>query len=472
MKPTEGNGAVQPPEPPPLPSPLTEEEKKQGITNIFDRKRSCNAKLAPSAAVSHPSGRDVSTKEGVDSHLNRLAESDSGDHSLTESHPLQRSRSESEDSVSSGYSGSHGSVEFEPPSLEERTVETVDGFDPTVTKMTDEGVNLEQRRKTLQVRENIIQGIRKDKAELWMHENVNKMLRWIGDEGFAEEEEVKVILVVGGKSVQIVPPLLGQGVSDEKIKLYTDYVYSSVANARKDLKPVKELKQRVKTSEKQLEKVNKKLTKEYGMAINGKAEKKWIQNTRILLILENGTGRVEGGRQRSSYIPEEATHQKQPHHLKPDALVVHTDADSFGELPDPTGQRKPRYADKYLNRDDSDPGYSDNNESVYPHSLSSLSESAGKKWMLNRFQASSSLSSSEEDSNWSDDEEPPFHQNPHRRLSSVDESLASSTATGNTVVTNQDYHDVDDASSTSTLRHDSDHDADSEMGDDDDITDP
>ncbi|MTI13070.1 hypothetical protein [Sansalvadorimonas verongulae] len=179
-----------------------------------------------------------------------------------------------------------------------------------------------------------------------MHENSNKILQCLRDKDFAEEEGFRVVLVVSGNPVQIVPPKEGQGVPDETIAMYTRYVHNSIVHTQRALTPLKELNKKIKASTGRLKKLRGKLKKELGIKVLAKAEKEWIENTRIILTLQDGTGWVNGGRQAVSYIPDAALKQKQTHGLKPDALIVDTDSDTMKKILDSDEVMRTRPADQ------------------------------------------------------------------------------------------------------------------------------
>ena len=305
----------------PPPPPLTPAEKKAGITDVYDNRRSCFTGENPFAKAKLPTGREV-TRSAAAAHIDEK---------------------DAAESAVSGYSDNYESARAATPPLDERAIEPLnEDYDPTIIKKTDEGVNPDERAKLLEGRAGTIKSIRQIKAKMWMLENVDRMLQCLIDPDFAEEEGFRIVLDIDGKSVQIAPPLEGQGIPEGVILSYADYVYSSLINTRDSIGGIKDLKKMLKLSTKRLKIARNRLKKEAGIQIDQKAEKKWIENTRITLTLKNGVGTVDGGRQASSYIPERLLHRKQTSSLKPDGLFVKTDSDP-AESAAPSSPRRSLY---------------------------------------------------------------------------------------------------------------------------------
>lgn len=312
-----------------VPPPLTPDETKAGITDLHDPRRECFSKDASSTKAKLSTGRDVA-KSAAATHVSEAAHA-TGENDAAES-------------VVSGYADNYESARATTPSLDERAIEPLhEDYDPTIVKKTEEGVNPDERAKLLEVRAGTIATIRQIKAKMWMLENVDRMLQCLIDPNFAEEEGFRIVLDIDGKSVQIAPPLEGQGVPEDVIQSYADYIYNSLIKTRDSIGGIKDLRKTLKLSTKRLKTARNRLKKEAGIHIDLKAEKKWIENTRITLTLKNGVGIVDGGRQPSSYIPERLLHKKQNNGLKPDGLFVKTDSDP-AESAVPSNPARSRYA--------------------------------------------------------------------------------------------------------------------------------
>ena len=122
--------------------------------------------------------------------------------------------------------------------------------------------------------------------------------------------------------------------------MYARYVHNSLVKTQEALVPLEELNKKIKASMRQLKKVRVRLKNELGIKVCEKAEREWIENTRIILNLENGTGWVDGGREVASYMSSPVTAPKAHNAPRPEEMVVNTDSGSLGEIADPLDQRK------------------------------------------------------------------------------------------------------------------------------------